>query len=62
MIAGNSGADRAKSSSNVIVRLLAAARETRPIAESAHPTGHDDERLDATAGCEFVDDRIREME
>jgi nucleoside-diphosphate-sugar epimerase len=50
---------------HIILRLLDTAREVRITVLSARVTftravRHDDaEALDAAAGCEFVDDRIR---
>ena len=58
--------------SRVIPRLLGAGREARALPEigDAQPDvhmlifavglNHDTGRLDAAAGCEFVDDRIRQ--
>jgi hypothetical protein len=43
----------------VILRLLAAGRDARTNVASQSSASHDAERLDAAAGCEFVDDRIR---
>ncbi len=60
--------------SRVILRLLAAVREVRTIVDTgevqpgarvssiAADRNHDADRLDAVAGCEFVDDRIHLLE
>jgi hypothetical protein len=60
--------------SRVILRLLAAVREVRTVADTggvqpsarvsfiAPDRNHDVDMLDAVAGCEFVDDRIHLLE
>ena len=58
----------------VLLLLLSAGRDVRPMPDTrdgqssarvslfAADQGHDDEPLDAMAGCEYVDDRIRLQE
>jgi hypothetical protein len=60
------GTRPALSTNRVVHRLLGAGREVRNIVRSpmrgsfVEPDPDDDvARLDAVAGCEFVDDRIR---
>jgi nucleoside-diphosphate-sugar epimerase len=48
--------------SRVILRLLTAGREVRTTAGSPTPAAEVRAQLDAVAGCEYVDDRIRRPE